>query len=518
MVFFPIHACQSSTVSIMSIVKRLAGQSSFFLLGNLFTLIVGFVFQIYLAKQLGASGLGVFGVLESCVGVGTALLGFGIAQTMMRFIPGHVQNNEISEVRLLVGRGFIYTALSGAVGCLFVYLLLPVIIKQWPTLQGYEIEMVVMSLMIPLGMLNFLSTQVLRGFYDVVHIVVGSSFLQLTMKVLVAIIMFSFGMHLLGYIWAVIISTLVALSWSVFGVRRHLHMLLKTEPIEMKLLPEWKKYAGVMYGNSLLSFWSVPLDRFLLGAFLGANVVGVLMVAKMIFALPGIFLQMFLAIVAPMLSSAHAAGKADEVQRIYHLCTDWLVRISFPLIVFLMIYAEPVLGIFGSEFADEGVTLLRILLVAQFVSLACGPIGNVLNMCGLEKMMFRISLLNVIVSTMILVVLVPFYGLPGVGLSVFFGTVYPNLAALYVAKKNLKLKWWDRNFNKWILPAISTVLLASLFSWKFDGMGNAGLFFTLVMAYIVFHSVQLFFYGMNDDDREVYGMVSKRFKKSESIS
>ena len=75
----------------MSTAKKVAGQSGWFLVGNLYTLFVGFTFQIYLARHIGAKGLGLFGLLQAGVGALSGLLGLGIAQVMVRFIPEHVR-------------------------------------------------------------------------------------------------------------------------------------------------------------------------------------------------------------------------------------------------------------------------------------------------------------------------------------------------------------------------------------------------------------------------------------------
>lgn len=493
----------------MSTSVKIAGQSAFFLAGNIFTLVVGFALQIYLARQLGAVGLGSFGLLESGVGVFTSLLGFGIAQTALRHIPAHLKREEYAEVHALARKGFFALLLSGTVGFLLVIAAIPLIAVQWPELAAYQTETVIMALLIPLGMLLFFCSQVLRGFHDVRHIVIGSSFLQLTVKALVAILLIWLGHSVLGYIWGVIIATLAALVWMLFGIRRHLARTPAEGGRAPGLLPEWRAYARVMYGNAMLNFWAAPLDRFALGFFAGPAAVGVLMVAKMLYGLPGIFLQMFLSIVAPMMSSAHAVGDLKEVQHIYHLCTDWLVRISLPLVIFLMIFAAPVLGQFGDRFADEGTLLLQVLLVAQVISLLCGPIGNVLNMCGLEREMFRISIISTIGGALILIGAVYLWGMIGVGLSVIFTVVYANFAALHISRRRLGFSWWDARFIHWVVPALLSVAVALLL----QGVASSPVHLVgaLILLYVLFHGTQWLVHGLNDEDREIMQAVLSRF-------
>lgn len=489
----------------MSLSVKIAGQSAFFLAGNIFTLIVGFALQVYLARQLGADGLGVFGLLESGIGVVTAVLGLGVAQTTLRYLPAHLKREEFAMVRNLVRKGFKILLLSGGTGLLFTAAALPMITVQWPQLAEYKVEIIVMMLFIPSGLLLFYSSQVLRGFQDVRHMVIGTSFLQLTIKALLSILLISLGYHLIGYIWAVIAATLCALAWMLIGIRKHLAKITSQEVQPVGLLPEWKSYAKIMYGNTMLNFWSKPLDRFVLAFFVGPAAVGVLMIGKTLYALPGVFLQMFLSIVAPMMASAHADDDYSEIQHIYHLCTDWLIRISLPLVVFLIVFATPVLNQFGERFAAEGTLLLQILLLAQLINLMCGPVGNVLNMCGLEKIMFRISIISTIGGAAVLVAAVYIWGIPGAGAGLLFTTIYANLAAIRVARNHLDIHWWDRRYIKWFLPLLVTVLVA--FPLATSAQEPLALIASLLLLYAIFHGSLWMVHGISEDDRDIMNAI-----------
>lgn len=270
-----------------------------------------------------------------------------------------------------------------------------------------------------------------------------------------------------------------------------------------------------MYGNSMLNFWSNPLDRFVLGFFGGPAAVGVLMIVKTLYALPGVFLQMFLSIVAPMMASAHADDDMAEVQQIYHLCTDWLVRISLPLVIFLMVFTTPVLSQFGEHFAAEGTLLLQLLLVAQLISLLCGPIGNVLNMCSLEKEMFRISIISTTIGALILVGAVYLWGILGVGISLIFTVTYANFTALYIARKRLAFFWWDARFVRWVLPAFLSVCAALLIQ-AFATM-PIQLVGALMGLYVLFHGAQWLIHGLNPEDHEIIRAIRNKIPGRRSV-
>ena len=490
----------------MSIAKKVAGQSGWFLVGNLYTLFVGFTFQIYLARQIGAEGLGLFGLLQAGVGALSGLLGLGIAQVMVRFIPEHVRKQEYAELHALVRGGFALLAGMGLLGVVGIYALLPALVRQWPDLVGHESEVLAAAIMLPLGLLLHASTQALRGFLDIRYVVIGSSVLQLTAKVLFSVLVFALGFYVVGYLWAVNLSMGVALAWMLFGIWRHLCRY----PIEchqgFRLLPAWRGYAKVMYGNDLLGFWAQPLERFILGLTASAAAVGVLVVANTLYMLPAVFLQMFLAIVAPMLAAAASEGKMVEVQKIYHLSTDWLVRLSLPLVIFLAIFATPLLGLYGDGFTDKGPMLLRLLLLAQFFNLIAGPMGNVLNMCGRERKMFVINTGSILLRAVLLLTIVPLFGLYGIGVVVIIVTLGVNFSALIVAWKSLGLQWWGTKYKAWCLPSFLTVLAGvGVHCWV--ALNVYSLAASLPLLYLVFHGAYILIHGFNPEDREVLDAI-----------
>jgi len=467
---------------------------------------VGFTFQIYLARQIGAEGLGVFGLLQAGVTAASGLLGLGIAQVMVRFIPEHVRKQEYAELHALVKGGFALLAGMGLLGVAVVYSGLPLLVRQWPDLAGHESEVLAAAIMLPLGLLLHASTQALRGFLDIRYVVMGASILQLTAKVLFSILVFALGFYVAGYLWAVNLSMGVALAWMLFGIWRHLCRYPTGRNQGLRLLPAWRDYAKVMYGNNLLGFWAQPLERFILGLTASAAAVGVLVVANTLYMLPSVFLQMFLAIVAPMLAAAASENKMQEVGKIYHLSTDWLVRLSLPLIIFLAIFATQLLGLYGEGFTDKGPMLLRLLLLAQFFNLIAGPMGNVLNMCGRERKMFVINTGSILLRAVLLLTIVPLFGLYGIALVVILVTLSVNSAALIVAWKSLGLQWWDAKYKAWCLPSVLTVL-AGVGVHYWVALNMYSLAASLPLLYLVFHGSYILIHGFNPEDREILDAI-----------
>lgn len=490
----------------------LAKQSAFLLFGNVFTLIVGFLFQVYLAKVLGADGLGLFGIYESVVTVFSGLLGFGLAQTVVKYIPYYQVKSDFSSIRNLLRKGFKNLSIAGF-SAYFVVVLAACLAPYFFSDLEIDFALVpVMGLMIPLGLLLFFVSQALRGFFDIRYIVVGSSFLQLTAKVILSIALFGLGLKLIGYIWAVVLSSLIAFLWMLRGVMKHVRIMpVDRDPSLQSANSEcWNKYARTMYGNSLLGTLTGPLDRFALGYFLGTSSVGVLMVTKVINGLPVIFLLMFIGVVSPMLSAAYAKSDMEEFFNLYHLTTDWLMRLSFPLLIFLFCFSKNILNVYGDEFSDYGNTALLILLFSQLINLTCGPIGIALNMAGMERDNFKLSITTTIMSFLLIFLLTPSFGIDGTCVAIAAPIIYQNLKCVRIANLKIGMKWWSTKYRKNILPILISTTFSLLMLSKNINFNLFELTIVLIFVYLFFWTSHLL-QGINDDDRLVFNLFLEKF-------
>ena len=134
----------------------------------------------------------------------------------------------------------------------------------------------------------------------------------------------------------------------------------------------WVRYASVLYANGLFASATQYLDRFIVGAIIGPEGVATLVVARQLPANAQTWFNMFVTVVGPMF----AATKGPRRQSIYEVTTDWCMRLGLPLVLFLTVFAGPILTWYGHEFAMNGTLLLRLFLLSMLISMVYGPIGN----------------------------------------------------------------------------------------------------------------------------------------------
>jgi O-antigen/teichoic acid export membrane protein len=482
--------------------RRLGGQTLYMIAGSAFTLIAGLPLQIYVSRTLGASGIGIFGLLEAGVSLAIPLLVFGIPQATVRFLPAHIENKEYRSIRRLLKWGAVILAASTTAAFAVTLFALPWFATQWPELAAYRNAAAIMAFMLVLGPMLLFVQQGLRGFQDIRYMVLGSSVFQLTVKVILTVGVFTAGYGVAGYVFATVASTLFALLWMSFGLRKRVARLPKGSDNPGEKLATWRRYAGISYFGNLVNALTARagLERILLGIFAGPAAVGILVIVSQLQSLPNVFNQMLLTVGAPMMSAAHARSDSAERQHIYVLMTDWVVRVSLPLMLFLLIFSYEILALFGPEFAEGGGGPLRILIASLMFNIASGPSGNAAMMCGLEGPLIRFTAMAAVFRAILLVLLVPNFGLTGV--AVTFAVEYVLSAAYTVSliRRRLGMRWANRRFARWILPGAATIFagVGMHFMEAVSGPVTLGLaFFTMYALHVGVSLIQ----GLHDDDK-----------------
>ncbi len=333
-------------------VRQLGVASVYVVLGNAFSLAVGLPLQIYVSRVLGPGGVGVYGLLEAVVATAAALLDIGIGPTAIRFIPGHLQRHEYGSTLGLIRLGGSILLAVGAIAYGIMLLALRWIAAVWPEAASYRTAVVAMGLLIPLGLLTYFLQQCLRGFQQIRPVISGSV-VQLTIKAVLTVGAFALGLRLNGYIFALVLGTVCSVLWLLHRLRAIIRKLPRAKA-SISAFPQWRRYALISFSGSLVGLADIGLDRLLVGGLIGSGAVGVLLIVRQLQGFPERFTQMLLMIGAPLLSAAHGRDDRAERQHVYWLITDWSVRFSLPLVVFLAVFGLPVLSLYGAQFADAG--------------------------------------------------------------------------------------------------------------------------------------------------------------------
>lgn len=483
-------------------------QTLYVLLGNLFPLLISWPLQVYVSQVLGAEGIGTYALIEGSIGAAGVLLGLGIGNTAVRFLPAHLRLGEFGLAKGLIRQGLLLLSIIGGVGFFAVLVSLNWVEYLWSALALYRWEIGVMALFIPLSLCSFFLQQCLRGMNAIGPMIFGTMILQIVLRAVAVLALLSIGWQLRGYIVANLFAAACGALWLSAVVLRRMRSFDETRAAT-KILAEWRRYAMICYSESLVGALASALEQLILGFWMGPASVGVLSVARQLRQLPERFNQMLLMTGAPMLSAAHGYSNSAERQYLYNAMTRWSVIASLPLILFLLFFGRELLALYGSEFAAQGWFPLMTLTAGQLFSLLCGPVGNVAMMSGLEKQSVHVTVWQSILSTIVLVPFVIWWGVNGAAITLAGNVIFNNVALVILVRCKLDLKWWDMSYIAWLPIVGAAVCVAGLAMEFLPPVHPAELVLVAIFMYAAAIGAMVVF-GMSEDDRVIARVIGAR--------
>jgi O-antigen/teichoic acid export membrane protein len=496
-------------------VRHLGGQTATVMGGTAFTFIVGLPFQIYLARELGVAGLGLVGIAEAIVMTAGGLLGLGLAPLAVRYIPEYRVNGASRAVRQLVILGLTLLTGFGIIGALSLAPLSSSLPQGVGITQGVVDLLLILSLLLPISMISFFIAQALRGFQEIRTVVLSTSILALTVKVILTLVLFaSGGASPQAYAWAVV----GAQGMAILPMALKLWNLLAGLPQEASPKPiawgQLTSFAGTNYASGLLNGIVGNLDRVVIGALLGPSAVGVLMVARQLQQFPTVFHQVVLTVISPVFAKLKTAGDMSGLAHQLHLANDWILRMAAGMIFMLAVLADHVLGLYGPDFAAQGTTLLLLMTATVAINLGGGPVGILLNMTGSHVALLYTTMITSLTTFAGYFLFIPMFGVAGAGLAVLVGTAVSKGITIWLVQRRLDIKWYDPRFAGWVIPSTATAAVLFALRPAFDGLQGLGaqammLVAAAILAYVVFFGVNLLA-GLHEDDREVIAAVRAR--------
>lgn len=142
------------------------------------------------------------------------------------------------------------------------------------------------------------------------------------------------------------------------------------------------------------------------------------------------------AIAAPKFAAAYKSNDLVSIEKTAINSSKLMTLMALPLIIFMLVFAEWIMSLFGNEFV-EAANILRLLALGQFINVITGSVGYLLQMTGHEAILKR----NVITASLIVLIggpiLIPMFGIIGAAIVTSLSVATQNLMSYYQVKKLL---------------------------------------------------------------------------------
>lgn len=138
----------------------------------------------------------------------------------------------------------------------------------------------------------------------------------------------------------------------------------------------------------------------------------------------------------PVVAKLYAEGQQKRVQRLLRLSALLSVGAAIPFGASMFVGSGFLLELFGSEFV-EGDRVFRMLLIAQLLNVAFGPVGLLLNVSGNERGASIGISAAAVINAVLCLMLVPRIGAEGAALAMLVATLTWNIWLSVLAYRRL---------------------------------------------------------------------------------
>ena len=501
----------SQEAQFRSRIGQISRHSTVFFVGSMFTAAVGYLFKIYVARVLGADGLGIYALGMTLVGFLGIFNGLGLPQAATRFVAAYSATAQWQRLHGLLRRMSILLLVANVALAMMVVLAGP-----WLALHVYHAPELVRYLpffaaLLALGGLSSFCGQILAGYQDVAIRTIVTNFIGSPLNILIGVIALSAGFALRGYLLGQVASGVVVLLLLMTVV-------WKKTPPEARRSPKtplatesevfW--FSAAALGVSLLEFLLTQTDKVLLGIFLNVREVGIYAVAATIVAFVPVMLQSVNQMFAPSIADLHARGEHALLGRLFQTLTKWVIGLTLPLAFVVMIYSKPIMLLFGPAFG-EGWPVLIVGTIGQLINAGVGSVGYLLLMSGNQNRLIRVQAIMAVFTIAVTLALVKPFGLLGVASAAALTNALTNYLCLREVRRKLNLSPYNRTYLYLILPAAATFGVALTLKLAAAQLQPQWLWIAIALlgSYVTFAGLSLLF-GLDDDDRMILSAVRAR--------
>ncbi|MCH9659596.1 MAG: polysaccharide biosynthesis C-terminal domain-containing protein [Bacteroidetes bacterium] len=218
---------------------------------------------------------------------------------------------------------------------------------------------------------------------------------------------------------------------SVFYIRKY--MFPKTKETTYSVKPFILDSLPMFLSASMIVLlgWT---DTIILGIYEESSVVGMYSVVLKIATVVSFSLQAVDSILAPKLSRAFHDKDMRLFKSLIKFSTIINAVIAIGAVLFIFIFQDFILNIFGAEF-QQAATAMLILCVGQLFNAVIGPVGSMFQMTGYQKVFQNILIVSFIINLALNLLLIKDYGINGVAVATAVSLIVSKLVSAYYVKK-----------------------------------------------------------------------------------
>jgi O-antigen/teichoic acid export membrane protein len=476
--------------------------------GTLFEYGSRFLIAFLLARFLGAEQYGLYQLTLVAGAIAANLALFGLDDALVRYIPILTSRRDEAGVwgTLQISLG-ISMSLSMFMAAGLYFLSAPIADSVFHAPELAPLLRVI-SVLVPFLALSQMLAKASLGFKKVEYIVLAQNFVQTIVRVALIGLLGLLGLSTLFAVIVYGVSDVAASAVMFYFLNREFSFRRPLRAARYhfrKIL----SFAWPLWLAGLLSTFRSNIETVLLGALNTVGSVGIYAIATKINLVGGTFFASITTTAKPVIAELHSQGERKQLERLYQTTSRWAFEVNMPVFLTTVLYAAPILLIFGESFV-AGAPALVLLACADFINIATGICGAIIEMSGYAKTKLFNSMFQIGLMTISSLIFIPRYGLVGTALAalVSIGTI--NVLRVSQVWWRLRILPYNRSFIKpvtaGVVAAAATLVLRQ---WLPAETRLLYLIIDVLAIFVVYAGVILLL-GLPDEERLVLTRVRSR--------
>jgi len=166
-----------------------------------------------------------------------------------------------------------------------------------------------------------------------------------------------------------------------------------------------------------------------------------------------------------MISELYSSNQMDVLEELYSTITKWIIILSLPLTINIIIFSEVIMNFFGLEYVSGSLALI-ILALGHTVRISVGANGYILKMSGWEKIVLANNGLLALINIILNMILIPKLGMTGAAISTSLAIAVVNVMKIVEVSYFLDLIPYNKQYLHLAINLFCIVIISfSLSRW-----------------------------------------------------
>ena len=476
----------------MNHIQRIVQNTSFLLIGNIFSYIIGFLTITYTARYLGAENFGILSLALAITGLFGVFMDLGLSSWMIR---------EISKDKSLTNKYYSNIAVLKIIFSILTFFLIVLVVSTigYPQTVTNTIYLITLSMIFTsfYGIFNSVFTAYEEMFYPSISIILNSILIFLGI-----LITMYYQLSIIFFASWYIIASLVVLVYSIiiYSYKFHLPKFgIDTGFWKSTIKEAWP--FGVTTMLISIYYW---IDSLILSIMVGNEAVGWYNAAyRLIFVL--LFIPIvFNTVIFPVMSQFYSTS-SDYLKISFEKYFKYITIIAIPIGVGTTLLANKIiLLIFGPAYANSIIVLQILVWSAVFIFMS-GAFARLLEVSNKQLVLTKISAILVIVNIFLNILLIPIFSYVGASIVTVITELLSFLLCIIVVSK------MHYGLSRYELMSIMKIGAASIIMGLFIiSFEYINLILLIVSAVIIYFITLYIFKIFDNNDLKIFRKLINR--------